>query len=295
MVFRRLVPDAVNRAATTLDDAAGKSINVAKALRVLGQRPVVTGFLGGERSQHLRRLLEDKGIEHRFVNVTAPTRQCVTVIDEGAGTQTELVEESQPVSAADYERLMAVVRRRVGACRALVMSGTITPGGPVGLYLECARMADQAGAMPVVDAHGPPLLESLKARPALVKPNRSELAATVGRKLRDEAAVRAAMRELTELGARRVVVTAGAEPVLAFDRHDYWRIQGPRISVVNQIGAGDAFTAGLVWRLLRGEDLGEACRWAAATGAADALTLLAGEVRREDVERLAGQVRVEKL
>jgi fructose-1-phosphate kinase PfkB-like protein len=129
----------------------------------------------------------------------------------------------------------------------------------------------------------------------LVKPNRTELAATVGRKLRDEAAVRAAMHELTMLGARRVVVTAGAEPALAFDRQDYWRIQGPRIDVVNQIGAGDAFTAGLVWRLLRGEDLGEACRWAAATGAADALTLLAGEVLRADVERLVGQVKVEKI
>jgi tagatose 6-phosphate kinase len=64
---------------------------------------------------------------------------------------------------------------------------------------------------------------------------------------------------------------------------------------VNPIGSGDAFAAGLLWRLLRGEDLGEACRWAAAAGAANALTLMAGEVHGDDVERLAGQVTVERL
>ncbi|HEX7617679.1 MAG TPA: 1-phosphofructokinase, partial [Verrucomicrobiae bacterium] len=51
MIFRKLTPDAVNRAVTTLDGAAGKSINVAKILKTLGAHPVATGFLGGERGE----------------------------------------------------------------------------------------------------------------------------------------------------------------------------------------------------------------------------------------------------
>ena len=51
----------------------------------------------------------------------------------------------------------------------------------------------------------------------------------------------------------------------------------PRVRVVNPIGSGDAFTAGLVSRLVRGDDLGEACRWGTAVGAANALTPMAGE------------------
>jgi fructose-1-phosphate kinase PfkB-like protein len=46
---------------------------------------------------------------------------------------------------------------------------------------------------------------------------------------------------------------------------------------------------------LRGEDLGEACRWASAAGAANALTLMAGEVHRKDVERLVKEAKAEKL
>src|SRR5216117_310895 len=98
MIFRKLGVDAVNRAITTLDGAAGKSINVAKVLKVLGEKPLATGFMGGDRGQYLRSLLQSKGVEMDFVEVDARTRQCVTVIDESAGTQTELVEESRPVA-----------------------------------------------------------------------------------------------------------------------------------------------------------------------------------------------------
>lgn len=293
MVFRKLTLDAVNRAVTTLDGTAGKSVNVAKVLRALGERPVAAGFLGGDRGEQLRADLEARGIELDFVKVAARTRQCTTLLDTSAGTQTELVEESQPVAAADYEELMRVIRRRVQGCRAVVMSGTITPGGPPDLYFHGTQIAHEAGAVAVVDAQGPALLETLRAKPELVKPNRSELAATLGRELKDEAAVLAAIRELCQRGAQRVVVTAGKDPGLAFDGQHWWRVHPPRIDAVNPIGSGDAFTAGLVVSLLRGEDLGEACRWASAAGAANALTLLAGEVRREDVEQLAARSSVE--
>jgi tagatose 6-phosphate kinase len=295
MVFRKLTLDAVNRAVTTLDGTAGKSVNVAKVLKALGEQPVAAGFLGGDRGEQLRADLEARGIKLDFVKVAARTRQCTTLLDTSVGTQTELVEESQPVTAADYDELMRIIQRRVQGCRAVVMSGTITPGGPPDLYFRGTQMAHEAGAITVVDAQGPALREALRAKPGLVKPNRSELAATLERELKDEAAVMAAMRELCQHGAQRVAVTAGKDPGLAFDGQHWWRFHAPQIVAVNPIGSGDAFTAGLVCRLLRGDDLGEACRWASATGAANALTLLAGDVRREDVEQLVKRTTVEPL
>jgi tagatose 6-phosphate kinase len=295
MIFRKLTPDAVNRAVTTLDGVAGKAINVAKILKVLGAHPVATGFLGGERGEILRAAMAACGIESDFVTVKAPTRQCITVIDESAGTHTELVEESRPVESADFGKFMAVVRRRITGCRAVVMSGTIASGGPATLYHDCTRLAENTGAISVVDAQGVALTEALKAKPGLVKPNRPELAATVGRELKSDTDAMRAMRELCERGAQRVIVTAGREPALAFDGTIFRRIVSPRIKAVNPIGSGDAFTAGVVWRLLRGDDLGEACRWGAAAGAANALTPLPGELNRKDVNRLAKEVRVRRI
>ncbi len=295
MIFRGLALDEVNRAVQTLDGAAGKSVNVAKVLKALGEEPVATGFLGGDYGEFVRTSLVGQGIEVDFVTVVARTRLCVTLLDESTGRHAELVEEGRSVIPAEVEKLRAVIGRRIGRCRAVVMSGTLAPGCPGTFYSECTRLARQAGALAVVDARGAALVEALAARPGLVKPNRSELAATVGRELADEPAVRSAMRELVERGTERVVVTAGTEPALAMDGQGLWRISVPRVAAVNPIGSGDAFTAALTWRLVRGDDLGEACRWGCAAGAANALTPMPGEVRREDVERLAREVELDRI
>jgi tagatose 6-phosphate kinase len=238
-------------------------------------------------------MLSERGIAQEFVEVSASTRQCVTVIDESAGQITELVEESQPVESGAFDHLLQIVRKRITGCKAVVMSGTIATGGPADFYLQCTRLARESGALAVVDAQRAPLVEALKANPDVVKPNRAELAATLGMSLLDEPSTMAAMRALHERGARRVIVTSGKAPTLAFDGSAFWQITPPSIKAVNPIGSGDAFTAGVAFRLAAGDDLGEACRWGSAAGAANALTLMAGELSREDVQRLAREVTVE--
>lgn len=294
MVFPHLVTGEVNRATSTLEGVAGKSVNVAKVLHALGERVVALGFVGGERGTFLERCLEAVGIEHDFVHVAPSTRQCNTLLDEATGSVTELVEESQPVEAQVYDELLARLGRRLDGSRALVMSGTVATGGPLDLYARATALARAADTLTVVDASGPALEHALQAGPDVVKPNRLELAATVGRQLPDDAAVQAAMRELGERGARHVVVTAGRQPTLAFDGRGFWRIAVPTVQAVNPIGSGDAFTAALVSRLTRGDDLGEACRWGSAAGAANALTLLAGELERAEVERLVAGIQAER-
>ena len=295
MIFGKLERDAVNRAHTTLDGAAGKSINVAKVLTALGARPLATGFIGGARGRGLLESLVSKGIETEFVTVTAPTRQCISILDESARAVTELVEESKPVTASDYSALKEIIQRRLPGCAAVVMSGSLTPGGPVDFYQQITLAAKAAGVLTIVDAQGVPLMEALSAQPWLVKPNRQELAATVQRQLRAESEIAAAMRQVHKAGAQHVVVTAGKEPTLALTGDQLWRIRPPVIVPVNPIGSGDAFTAGLVWRLVQKDSLGEACRWAAAAGAANALSPMPGELDRSDVERLSSEVAVEKL
>lgn len=295
MVFRKLGLDQVNRAVATYQGAAGKAVNVAKVLQALGAQPLAVGFLGGQTGEFLRASLAAQGIEAEFVTVNAPTRMCITVIDQSAGTTTELVEESHPVESSDFDRLLDVVLGRLNSCSALVMSGTVAAGGPPDFYAQCTRLARSAGVRTLVDAAGQALMTALPARPSVVKPNRSELAASLGRTLPDEAAVLEAMRELGDHGAEQVVVTGGRAPVLAWDGQRMWRITPPPITPVNPIGSGDAFAAGLMWQVTLGEPLAEACRWACAAGAANALTLLPGDVQRQTVDRLVKQVAVEPL
>jgi len=295
MVFPRLTLDSVNRAAHTIDGEAGKAVNVAKVLKQLGEQPVLLGFFGGDRGKQILAALTANQIEVAPVLTDANTRQCITVIDQADQQVTELVEESKAVSNDAYDALLECLRHRLPTAKALIMSGTLTPGGPEDFYARCIQAARQHSALTILDAKGAPLEQALAAMPDLVKPNRSELAATCKRELPDEAAVLTAMRDLHALGVPRVVVTAGSEPTLALEGEACWRILAPNINALNPIGSGDSFTAGLAICLLQGNNLGEACRRGAAAGAANALTWMAGEINPSTYEELYAKTKVERV
>jgi tagatose 6-phosphate kinase len=293
MVFNHVEVNGVNRAVETLEGAAGKSINVAKVVRALGERAVATGFVGGDRGEYLCAELDRLGVAHDFVRVRTRTRECVTVVDRGARAHTELVEESRAVEAGVWDALRGKLDRLLDGARLLVLSGTLVPEAPSDFYGECVRRANARGVAAILDAHGTALMNALAAHPFVVKPNRAELEKTFGHPMATDAALRDAMTSLVKAGASSVVVTAGAEGAYVTGGTSWYRVRGPKVEVVNSIGSGDAFTAGLAAGIAAGEPFMEACRLGAACGAANALTMMAGEVRLCDVRKLQGEVVVE--
>jgi ribokinase len=73
---------------------------------------------------------------------------------------------------------------------------------------------------------------------------------------------------LLAMGPRSVVVTLGADGVIAADATGIVRVPGLAVRVVDTTGAGDAFTGALAWRLGAGDTLAEAVRFAVRVGAA---------------------------
>ncbi|MCY2953719.1 MAG: 1-phosphofructokinase family hexose kinase [Planctomycetota bacterium] len=290
MIFDGLAINGVNRAAEVIEAAAGKSVNVAKVLAALGQRVLATGFVGGQRGSILREFLDQGGIAHDFISVAAPTRLCVTLIDRASHTHTELVEESQAVAAADYSALLDKLRSLIPRCGMLVCSGTLPPNAPRDFYARCIGIASAGNVRTILDAVGLPLLEALSAGPTVIKPNRAELGRTLSLGTESDDDLLAAMRRATELGAQSIVVTLGSEGAIAFDGTDFYRIRIPRLDVINTIGSGDAFAAGLASALVQDQPLVEAARVGAACGCANALTYLAGQVHVEDVAGLLPRV-----
>jgi 1-phosphofructokinase family hexose kinase len=295
--FDRVEIDAVNRARSVLAYASGKSVNVAKILNILGREAVALGILGGESGKFIRRELDRARVPHDFLEVDPPTRTCTTVVDRSTKTATELVEESSSVPAAVYDAVFEKLRSLLGAGRteALVLSGTLTPGAPVDFYARCVAAGIEAGVTVVLDAKGEPLKHALPMRPTIVKPNRGELEDTVGAKIDSEESLKDAIEQLVAAGPRWCVVTAGPANIIASDGKSFWRIVSPKVPVISPIGSGDSFAAGLAAAVVAGESVPEACKLAAACGAANAMTALSGHLKMEDVELLLPQVTVVEI
>lgn len=290
MVFKTLTLDHVNRAAQTLDGIAGKAVNTAKVVHSLSQSVHHLGFAGGQRGRFLGAELQKLSLSHDLIAVEPETRLCVTLLDQSGQTQTELVEETQPVNPTAYDDLFSRLQSLLPKAKVLCLSGTLTPAAPIDFYYRCAQLASAHHVPTIIDTQGQVLLRSLDARPFMVKPNRHELGVAMDMPVESEAQVFAAIDQLLHRGVGSAIITMGAAGALAANGSLRLRLRVPGIQTINPIGSGDAVTAGIAVGLARKLPFAECCRLGLACGTANALTLLAGQVFPQDVDSLLPQI-----
>jgi 1-phosphofructokinase family hexose kinase len=278
---------SVNRARQVMECAGGKAINIAVALHDLGAPVRLLTLSGGERGKTFLRHLEGLGVKVRGVGAAAETRVCTTLLEDGRAT--ELVENMGAVSPSEIEAFVAAFAEEAAGAGVVALSGSLPAGAPAAFYRD---LASKARGPVVLDARGPELLEALSARPFLVKPNRRELAETLGRELPDDRALEAAMAEMNERGARWVVVTDGAGPVRVRGDGRRAALQPPTVEAVNPIGCGDCLAAGMAFEISRGADPVEAARFGIAAAADKLGQVLPARVDPGRVARLAERVRI---
>ncbi len=300
MVFGTITADDVNRSDQCHDFASGKATNAARVLHSLGRPATLVTVAGGDRGPLFLADLNRAGIAVRAVQVTTPTRLCVTVIDQGRRHSTELVEEPRPLDADVADALAAELEAALQGARMLVLSGKLAPGLPDNFLARAVQAANERGVRSVLDTRKEPLHEALEARPFIVKPNRSELAETVGRSVDSRSAMHDAMAMLVDRGAQHVVCTRGRDGSSLCGRDEagdirFWNVSTPSVESVSPIGCGDAFAAGLAAGLRDGASVVEACRFASACGAANALTPHAGHLDAPTAQALLEQVKVRQI
>lgn len=289
MIFASIRTNAVNRAISVLQYAAGKSIAASRVLKTLGTDSLATGFVGGDSGRFICQELDQAGIAHDFVEVHPPTRLCITLIDQSANTATELVEDAPALRDTDYEIMLEKLEQQLNRAKLLLLSGSLPPGAKNDFYARCAKLAGSRVPV-IIDAVGQPLLNALDCRPLVVKHNQTELACTLGMEIDSDQALKDAMRQLVCRGARWAIVTRGSASTLVTDGQSFWQISSPPVKAISAIGSGDAFSAGLATGIVHGKDVPQACILAVACAAANAMTPHVGYVRREDVNDLMTRI-----
>ena len=257
----------VNRVRRQEVTAGGKGVNVAAFLAAFGIETLATGFLGTSNAGLFEEFLAERGIEERFVRVHGTTRTGVKIVDEEAGTTTDINFPGFDVPGdrvADLETLVATVTRPDGW---IVLSGSLPPGAPADLYARLCTSAREAGMRVAVDTSGTPLAEAVRAIPDLLKPNREELEELTGRPLGDRDALAGAARELVDAGISTVVVSLGSEGALFVRAGEAVFATPPPVTVASTVGAGDAMVAGTIAGTLRDLPLADVAALAAATAA----------------------------
>jgi tagatose 6-phosphate kinase len=261
-----LVPDAVHRTRDVRRRAGGKGVNVARVLHALGADVRAIATAGGATGAAVAAELGAAGLPADLVPIAGETRRTTTVLSTVDGSVTLFNEPGPVLSGPEWTALAERVRRREP--EVLVCSGSLPPGAPPDGYAQLVT-----GVTSILDTSGPALLAGLAGRPAVVKPNAEELCEVTGS---DDPV--AAAGELRRAGARAVVVSLGAEGLLAVTASGVWQATPSSVLHGNSTGAGDAVVAALALGLSRREPWPDILRRAVALSGAAVLGPLAGDV-----------------
>jgi len=130
-----------------------------------------------------------------------------------------------------------------------------------------------------------------------VKPNRDEASAFAGVTIDSADNATAALEKFLAAGAKSVAVSLGAEGMI-WQRAipgDLFLSKPSPLPNCSPVGCGDAALAGFAVAHERGLSDEETLRLATACGSANCLAEAPGRVDRDDVSRLAEEIRVQRI
>ena len=276
----------VNRARGEDCVLGGKGVNVSGVLAELGCKSVALGFVAGETGAWLERGLAKQGITTDFIHL--PEGMTRINVKIKAGQETELNGAGPNIPESAMQQLEA----KLDALQEgdiLILAGSIPASLAQDTYERLLARLQGKGVRAVVDATRDLLMNVLKYRPFLVKPNNHELGEIVGRRLTTDAEIVAAATVLQSKGARNVLVSMAGDGALLLDEKGCThRIGCPKGQVVNSVGAGDSMVAGFVAGYLQSGDYNTALRLGTACGSATAFSL--GLARKADIDALLATI-----
>ena len=269
--FDHLRPGEINRNRSEEFQFGGKGINVSNVLRTLGFDTVALGFVAGFIGEGFEKGLAEMGLKTDLIHVKEGMTRINVKIK--ADEETEINGIGPVIAPEDMEQLYAKLDA-ITAEDVLVLSGSIPACLPGDTYERIMARLDGRGIPIAVDATKELLLNVLKYRPFLIKPNNHELGEIFGKVLKTDAEIAACARKLQEMGGRNILVSMAGDGALLLDEAgNTHRIGCPKGKVLNSVGAGDSMVAGFLAGWLETGDYGYALKLGTATGSAAAFSI----------------------
>ncbi|HET9671602.1 MAG TPA: PfkB family carbohydrate kinase [Actinomycetota bacterium] len=269
----RLTKGDIHRPSGFVQVAGGKGLNVARAAVALGAEVCAVTILRGHSGRWLQEALAAEGIDGEFVWTHGENRSSLSVADRDSAGLTEFYEHGEVAPSAAWVELAHAAIGRCAPGGWLTISGSMPRGAPDDGYRDLIVEARDAGVHVALDAEGGRLAAALPAEPDVVKVNVAEAGELLGipTARRDDSLVAASkIRAMAGGDGHAGIVTRGAEGVMLAAPDGtltegvlYVRGRFP-------VGSGDAFLAGLVAALDRGDPWEDALRLGLGAGAANA-------------------------
>lgn len=222
----------------------GKGINVSLVLKELGIKSRALGFVAGFTGAAIEKSLVERGIEADFVHLDNGCSRINVKIKSNEETE---LNGSGP---AIPEKALAELLEKLDKIEdgdTLVLAGSIPADLPEDIYEKILEKLSDRKIRAVVDATKDLLMNVLKFKPFLIKPNNHELGEMFGKELKTIDEIIEHAKKLKEMGAQNVLVSMAGDGSVLLDENGKTHVCGVcKGQVKNSVGAGDSMVAGFI-------------------------------------------------
>lgn len=282
---------SVQRANFINPTAGGKGLNVAKVLKKLGEDINCIGFLGGFNGEYVKSQLKNIGIENKFTDIKEETRVCLNIIDSN-NISTEVLEKGPNVSEEEIQRFENDLEEVLKNTDVLVASGSLASGLPIDYYFKIGKLCNQRNIKFILDSSGESLKLGIKSKPYLIKPNMDELEILSGVKVKSVDDVINVSKSILSAGVENVCISMGKDGMVLVNKDFAYKVEIPKIDVVNTVGSGDSSIAGFALGIAKKYGLKESLKLANACGMSNAMNISTGDINLEDIDKFIEEIKV---
>ena len=247
----------------------GKGINVSVVLRELDIQSKALGFTAGFTGEAIENGLAEMGIDTDFVHLKSGNSRINVKIK--SAEETELNGQGPDIDDEAVNKLLTKLDKLQDG-DTLILAGSIPASLRSDIYEKILERLAHKNIRTVVDATKDLLLNVLKYKPFLIKPNNHELGEMFGVTLTNDEEIEKYARKLKEMGAVNVLISmAGDGSMLIDENGEIHRCGVCNGKVKNSVGAGDSMVAGFTAGILQG-DYEYALKLGTAAGGATAFS-----------------------
>ncbi len=275
----------VNRLSSEQMYFGGKGINISIVLKELGVESKALGFVAGFTGEAIEKGLRVAGIDTDFVRLeTGNSRINVKIRSE---VETELNGSGPEISESAVSELFDRLNKLENG-DTIVLAGSVPKTLRRDIYERIIRSLLDKEIRVVADAEKELLLNVLKYKPFLIKPNIHELADIFGKTPETDDEIIRYAQKLKDMGAQNVLVSMAGDGAILLDSNNNIHRSGVCSGIVrNSVGSGDSMIAGFLAGISHG-DYKYALRLGTAAGGATAFS--DGLAVKEEIQRLMKQL-----
>ena len=285
--------DTVNRVSKVSKTPGGKGLNVTRVLKQLDDKVIATGLIGGGLGIDIQKKLTEKEIEHKFFEISGETRNCIAILHEGM--QSEILESGPSVTSSESEDFLKHFEELVKEVKLISISGSFPSGMEDNYYARMIEICTKYEKPVVLDCSGKALLEVLKSeyKPKVIKPNTEELSQLIGKEVsKDVGELKETLKNELCDGIEWIIVSFGADGAFAKHNDKFYKVNIPKIEVVNPVGFGDSTVAGITSAICENASDENLLKKANTLGMLNAMEKLIGFVNLENYEKVFSKIEI---